>query len=262
MKKWIIRIGIAVLVLIVLVVVAVGLFLDAGIKKGIETVGPMVTKVDVKLAGVSLSLFSGSGKLKGLVVGNPEGYKTPSAISVGEAELGLKPSSIFSDKVIIKTINVQAPEITFETDLKGNNLSKIVANLQAATGGSDTNAAKPKAPAPSSEAKGSKKLQVDNFLITGGKVHVSVTALGGKSATVPLPTIHLTDLGTGPDGITAADLTKKVLQEIEKVALQAANGAVADLKKQAADLSKDFQKDPAGTIDRASKGVGDLFKKK
>src|SRR5512140_2754098 len=126
MKKLVIRLLIALIVLIVLAVLAVSLFLDGAIRRGVETAGPMLTKVDVKLSGVSLSLFSGSGKLKGLVVGNPQGFKTPSAIQVGSASLAVQPGSIFSDKVVIRSINVQAPEITFETDLKGNNISKIM----------------------------------------------------------------------------------------------------------------------------------------
>ncbi len=256
MKKWLVRILVAVVVLIVLAVVAVALFLDSGIKKGVETVGPMLTKVPVKLDSVSVSLLSGSGKIKGLVVGNPEPYKSPSSIQVGTAELALQPGSLLSDKVVIRNINVQGPEITFETDLKGNNLSKILANLDQASGGG-TEPAKPE-----TQAKASRKLQVDNFVVSGGKLHVSVTALGGKSVTVPLPQIQLTALGQGPDGITAAELTKRVLQAIEKEAVAASSSAVADLSKQAGELTKDLQKQATGTLDNATKGIGDLFKKK
>jgi uncharacterized protein involved in outer membrane biogenesis len=259
MKKLLVRILIAFLILVILGVLAVGLFLDAAVKRGIETVGPMVTKVEIKLDAVSLSLLSGSGKVKGLVVGNPEGFKTPSAIQVGLASLALQPSSIFSDKVVIKSVNVQAPEITFETDLKQNNLSKIVANLQAATGGSGQ-ATKPAEP--SKEAKAGKKLQVDDFLISGGKIHVSVTALGSQSTTVPLPEIHLTDLGKGPDGITAAELANRVLSAIEKEAVKASGSAVASLTKDAANLTKGLGTNAAGTIDSVTKGIGGLLKKK
>jgi len=256
MKKWIVRIMIGVVVLIVLAVVAAGLFLDSGIKKGIELVGPRVAQVPVKLDSVSVSLLSGAGQIKGLVVGNPPGYKSPFAIQVGKAELAIKSSSLLSDKVVIRNIDVQAPEVTFETDLQGNNLSKIVSNLEEASGGTN----QPAAPEP--QGKASRKLEVDNLVISGGKIHVSVTALGSKSATVPLPEIHLTGLGQGPDGITAAELTKRVLQAIEKEAVQAASGAVADLGKQAGDLSKGLQKETGGVIDNATKSIGGLFKKK
>src|SRR5262249_23170913 len=159
-----------------------------------------------------------------LLVGNPTGFKSPSAIQVGTASLSLEPKSVFSDKVIIHSINVQQPEITFETDFKGNNLSKILSNVQSATSGADANNT-------ASSKKASKKLQVDDFLISGAKVHVSVTALGGNSATVTLPEIHLSGLGQGPDGITSAELVKLVLQAIEKEALQASASSVTDLSK-------------------------------
>jgi hypothetical protein len=258
MKKLAIRLLIAFAAIVVLAVLAISLFLDSAIKRGIETVGPMVTKVTVKLDSVNLSLLSGSGKVKGFVLGNPEGYKTPSAIQVGSASLALQPGSIFADKVVIRSINVQAPEITFETDLRANNLSKIVANLQSATSGKESAPAK----SGSAEAKASKKLQVDDFLISGGKIHVSLTVLGGKSATVALPEIHLTDLGKDGDGITAGELTKKVLQAIEKEAVQAASSSVADLSKGAANLTKDAATNAVGVAEQVTKGIGGLFKKK
>ena len=125
MKKIIVGLLIALVVVVALAVLAVSLFLDKAIKSGVETFGPKFTKVDVKLQSVSLSLLSGAGTIKGLVVGNPEGFKTPSAISVGEASLALKPGSLLSDKIIIKSIKLQAPEITFETDLRNNNLARF-----------------------------------------------------------------------------------------------------------------------------------------
>src|SRR5947207_3795995 len=185
MKKLIIRV---VVVLLVLLVVAVGAsiyFLGSIVKKGVETVGPQITGTEIKLDSATLSLLSGSGKLKGLLVGNPEGFKTESAIKVGAVSVGVAPGSVFSEKVHVTQVNVQAPEITFEGGLKGNNLSKLLDNVQAATGGGDKTSATPK--------DKSRKLQVDDFVISGGKINLSIDAglLGGKSATVPLPEIHL-----------------------------------------------------------------------
>src|SRR3970040_1891103 len=114
MKKILIRGLIVVVILIVVAVIGITLFLDGAIKKGVETVGPKITKVDIKLDGVSLSIFSGGGSIKGLVVGNPEGYKTPHAISVGKASLSLKPGSLLSDKIVVNSIRVEAPEIIYE----------------------------------------------------------------------------------------------------------------------------------------------------
>jgi uncharacterized protein involved in outer membrane biogenesis len=260
MKKIFIRICIALVVLVVLAALGVHFFLDGAVKRGVETVGPKLTKVDVKLGGVHLSLLSGSGKLKGLVVGNPDPYKTPHSISVGTAALELKPGSLFSDKLIIHSINVEAPEITFEGGLGGNNLSKILANLnESTTGPGGTNV--PNA-TPQEQKKANKKLQVDDFTITGAKLTANITDLGGKSLTIPLPTIHLSNLGTGPDGITAAELTKQVISAIEKESLQAVATHSADIGKAAENLTKGLGKDSGGAVSNVTQGIGNLFKKK
>jgi hypothetical protein len=259
MKKFIIRSLIALLILIVLAVIGVSLFLDAGIKKGVETVGPLVVKVPIKLDSVSLSLLSGSGKIGGLVVGNPEGYKTPSAISVASASLALQPGSLLSDKIVIKSIKVQGPEITYETDLKASNLGKILDNLETSTGGDKEPTKGPEQPKASKPAK---KLQVDEFVIEGGRIHVSVTALGGKSATVPLPPIRLPRMGEGPEGITAAELTKVVLKKVLDSATKEGANAVSELAKGAVLMGKEASKTPVDSAEKVTKGIGDLFKKK
>ena len=263
MKKIIIRLLIALVVLAILVVVAVGMFLDKAIKAGVETVGPRVAKVDIKLNSVGLSLLSGAGTIKGLVVGNPAGYKTPSAISVGEASLAVEPKSLLADKIKVKSIRVESPEITYETNLKESNLSKIMANVQETTGSGQTEPAKPAQPARPQEQKPGKKLEVDEVLITGGKIHVAVTALGGGSATVPLPDIRLQDLGTGPEGITPEALTVKMLGAIEQGTVKAAAGAVSDIAKGAVYMAKGAVGNvSSNAVQSVTKGIGGLFKKK
>jgi hypothetical protein len=261
MTKWILRILVALVVLVVLAVIAVGLFLGAGIKRGVEVVGPMVTGVEVKLESVRLSLLSGSGKVQGFVLGNPKGFHTTNAISVGSASLALSPGSLFSDKIVIKSIAVEGPEITYETSLKSSNLGQIQTNLKQHSGGSPPSTTRTE-PAKPGASKAQKKLEVDDFIITGGKVHVSVsvTALGGKAATVALPTIHLKDLGKGPDGITAEDLATIVLDEVCKQAVSVGASAVADLEKSGAQLKGAVNSAATNAVE-SIKGIGDLFKK-
>jgi len=262
MKKLIFRLLIVLVVLLVLAVAAVGLFLDSTVKREVQTLGSQYTKVDVKLNAVSLSLFSGTGKLTKFVIGNPQSFKSPFAISMDTASLSLSPGSVFANKVVIKSINVQAPEITFEADLTGNNLRKILNNLQETTGGGDKEAAKP-AEAQPAAAKAGKKLQVDDFLINGGKIQLSVTTpMGGKSATLSLPQIHLTALGQGPEGITGPELAKVVLAAIEQEAAKAAASAIPELEKGALYMSKDLGKPGTNTVEKTTKSLGDFFKKK
>jgi uncharacterized protein involved in outer membrane biogenesis len=160
--------------------------------------------------------------------------------------------SLLSDKLVIKSINLQGPEITFETDLIKNNLSKILSNIEESTGGG-------KEPTEPQEPAARKKLQVDDFLISGGKLHVIVSSLSGKSATVPLPEIHLTNLGQSVEGITPAELSKAVFQALETAATKAAASAIDDLQKGAVYLGKEMA---TNAVNKATRGLGDFLPKK
>jgi hypothetical protein len=244
-----------VITLLVLVVVsaAVGiLFLDKIVKTGVETIGPKITGVSINLDEVHIGLLTGSAKVKGLVVGNPDGYKEPEAIRVGGASVGVNSFSVLSDKIVVRSVVIDGPEITFEGGLGGNNLSKIMDNVNGMSqqgGPVSTNSA--------GNPKPSKKIEVDDFLITNAKVHGILVLFGGREVTLPslpLPEIHLTNLGTGPDGITATDLTRAVLQAITSATIKAVGNFGADLGKNVENLG--------GTgVEKIKNGIGSLFGK-
>jgi len=154
---------------------------------------------------------------------------------------------------VIHQIEVIAPEITFEGGLSENNLSRIQANLEKTTGGSggtkDTNA-------PPVAKKEGRKLQVDEFTIAGAKLHVSITELGGQSTTLSIPDIHLTQLGAGPEGITAAQLAQQVLSALEKEAIKVAQDQGVNR------LSKELNKAAGQNAGKLGKKLGDLLKSK
>ena len=251
-----------VIVLVVLAVVAVivaGLFLGNIVKAGMETVGPKITGVPITVDAVHLSLLTGSAKIQGLVVGNPDGYKTPQAISVGVAAVELNPLSALSDKIVVRSIEVRNPEITFEGNpFSGNNLTKIRDNVSAATATGQQPATNQTA---QTAGKPGKKLEVDNFLITGAKVHVSLTGMGGKETTLPLPDIHLTNMGTGADGITATDLTRRVLDALTTATVKAVANAASDIGKGALNLGQGAGKNAGESVNKITKGLGGLFNK-
>jgi uncharacterized protein involved in outer membrane biogenesis len=211
---------ITLVVLAIIGIIIASAFLGDIVKKGVETVGPKITKVSIKLDAVHLSLLTGSATVKGLVVGNPAGYQTPQAISAGMIAVGVNPLSVLSDKIVVRSIHIESPEITFEGGLSGNNLSKIMDNVNAAARSGGTVSTNTTA-----QAKPSKKLEVDDFLITGAKVYVSLADLDGKEMTLPLPPIHLTDLGKNQDGITATELTRSVLDAVVTATVKAVTRA-------------------------------------
>lgn len=265
MKKSLISALIGLILLLFIIVVGVGLFIGPIIKTGVETLGPRITKVPIKLESVDVSVLGGSAAIKGLVVGNPKGFKTPEAIKLGKAELALDVLSVTGDKVVINKVHVVSPEITFDGGLQGNNLSRIMENVNAAAPKDE--AAKSDAPAAGEKgaSKPAPKIQVDDFLISGAKVNIHLTGPIGKEMTVPLPDIHLKDLGKDKDGITPQELVRVVLGQINTATLKAVTEAVTSSGKMIEDLGKDvtkgITKEAGGAVKSVTDSVGNLFGK-
>jgi uncharacterized protein involved in outer membrane biogenesis len=215
-RKWILRALAACAVILAVVILVVAFSLGTIVKRGVENIGPQATKVDVRLKSAEVWLLAWHVQLSGLFIGNPPGYKTASAIEADKVSVRVKPLSAFSDKLVVKSIDVTGPVITLEGGLHDNNLKKIEKNLDAYTASSSS--------APSTgPAKPERKLQVNELVITGAKLLVNTKLSGGHTITLSIPDIHLTDLGTGPEGVTAAEVGQKALHAV----LQAATMALA-----------------------------------
>lgn len=244
MKNNLFKILIGLAVVAVIAIVALVLSLNSIVKNGVIAFGPEVIKAPIQLDGVSISALSGAGEIKGLVIGNPEGFKTPNAVKLGTASLQVKPMSLLGDKIVVQSIKADGAEITFEGSLSGSNLSKIQENVDAYVANLLGSASKDKKSA-------GKKLQVDEIVISNAKINLSMTILGGKSATVALPEIKLTNLGQGADGVTPAEVIKVVLKEVMTKTTAAVAGFLSGSGKAVLDGAKGV-----------TKGLGDLFKKK
>lgn len=267
-KKLIIGILLVLVALAIIVALVVASKLDAIVKAGIETAGPSLTKTTVQLDDVTLHLFSGSGAIKGLVIGSPKGYNADYTMKLGNAQLALKPSSLFSDKVVIDDLTIEGPEIILQGSLNDNNLTALQKNVNDAVGGGSGQ--KPSASSTTPSQPGAqKKLQVNHFKLAGAKVHLQLKILGGKEVTVAAPDVEMSNLGTGPDGITAAELVKDSLNKLTEGVLTAAAKSAADLGKEAVGeagkiatgAANEATKDATGAVGKATDGLKNLFKK-
>jgi uncharacterized protein involved in outer membrane biogenesis len=249
-RKWILRAVAGLVVVLVVVIVAVAFSLGAIVKKGVERIGPSATQVDVKLKSAEVWLLAWRVQLTGLVLGNPPGCKTPSAIAVDSVSVRVKPGSVFSDKLVVESIKVAAPVITLEGGLRDNNLKKIEKNLNDYIGRSST---APNSSAPtSSPAKPARKFQVNELVITGAKLQVNTVLSAGRTITLSIPDIHLTDLGTGPQGITGVEVGQRALHAV----LEAATTAVA---RNASGLGEGAVGGAKGAVKKATDTLKGLF---
>jgi uncharacterized protein involved in outer membrane biogenesis len=255
------RIGIGVLVAVVVVVVVALFLLNPLIKSAVEKGGPAITKTSLTLEKVALSPFSGNGELKGLVIGNPEGFKTPSAIQLGSLKISLDPGSVLSDKMVIHSISIEGPEITYEAGLKGSNIGKLLENME----GEKPAEQKPEEqePAEKPETPG-KKVVIEDFVLSGGRIHLSAALMQGKAMTVPLPTVHLTDIGKEKGGASVREVVSRVMRAVADAVTGAVAGSVQIVGKGAeavGDAAKEGVQAAGGAALKGAEAVGDAAKK-
>lgn len=222
MKKVLIIGGIVVVVAIVAVLVLLG-NINKIVKKGVETTGSIILKVPVTLDSVDISFFSGSGELKGLTVGNPEGYKTDYAFQIDRLKVKLDVKSVTSDKIHINEIIIDSPNIIYEGSIGKSNINQLMENIKALTGDGGG-----KEQGPTTESQG-KKLQIDYFIIRNASISASTGILQGKKLTFPLPTIELKDIGKERD-TNVSDVIKRVLMAINKAVIPAVQKEIFNIE--------------------------------
>ena len=262
MKKILSIVGIVVVVVIVVVV----LFLGSIVKTAIETVGPEVAGVSMTVDKVRVYLLGGNVRVKGLVIGNPEGFNTPSAMKLGDFKVDLKVASLLTDTIVIKQILIDAPEITYEKGLKSSNLSTLVDNLAPAE--EQEEPVEEEAEKPKKKKDAAKKVIIEDFQLNNAKVNVTITALGGKKMTLPLPSIQMQDIGKDTGGTDIQEVISEVFASITDAigsALASSGDFAGDALKDAGGALKDIGgsasesvKDAAGNL---KKGIGGLFGK-
>jgi hypothetical protein len=186
---------------------------DAIIKRAIESYGPQVTGVSVKVGSVKLEPLDGRGAIRGLEVGNPKGFKAPRALSLGEMRLALDPASLAADVVHISEVSLKAPSITYERGANGDNLSAIQRHIESYL---------PKT------AKGPER----RFIIDHVQVRKARVSYGG-AVDVDVPDLQLRDLGRKAGGATAAEITREIWTAVTRQALAAAPASLRGLQERA-----------------------------
>jgi hypothetical protein len=196
---------------------------DALIKQAIERFGPQVTGVSVRVASVRIEPFDGSGEIRGLELGNPEGYKAPHALSLAEVRLAVDPASLASDVVRIKELTLEAPSITYEKGPGGDNLSAIQKHIESVL---------PKAEPARGDSKAEKRAKERRFIIDRVQVHKARVSYGG-TLNVDVPDLQLRDLGRKSGGATAAQITQEVWTAVTRQAIASAPATIRGLEERA-----------------------------
>jgi len=213
------RLAIILVIAIAAILIAAALFLSPIVKAAVEKGAPPMLGVPVTLDRPGINLLAGKINLKNLVVGNPDGYKTDYAFKLGQFKIDMQMSTLGSDTMVIKDILIDGPEICYEMGLGNSNIGMILDNLKK-----KTPAEKPEAEKEEPKEAGT-KVQIDNFVISGAKLKVSAKMMGGQAVTIPLPTIHLKDLGKKNEGASITDVITEVMNAVAGAIAEAVAGA-------------------------------------
>lgn len=190
---------------------------NPGIRCSVEICGSGLLGAPVALDEADVSLFAHSGELRGLHVGNPEGFVGPLAADLGTVRLDLAPESFSGPVVAVRSLEIDAPALTYERRASGaSNLDVLLSNaLESAR---TEQAARAVRALEGDEPGGGQFLRIDVLVVRGATL-----ALGPGAAPLPLPDLRLEGIGHGRSegGVVPAEAVATVLGALARAADQA-----------------------------------------
>ena len=235
-KKLLIVVGGVLLVLIVFIWQVVA-NLDSIVAGVIEDVGSETLKTQVSVSGVSIDLKAGKAGIAGLTIANPDVYSSAKLFDMEGIEIDLDIKSMNEDVLVIESIRINNPKISFEgTASGGSNMQSLLDNIDSA----------PESEGGAEEGKGL-KLIIDNFEFSGGVVRASSEAKPGEQLDLTLPAIKMSGIGRSQGGVTSDVAIKQITNEL-------LNAVIVSAVK--AGVSKALEEKKKGFMDK----LGDKLK--
>ena len=231
------------------------------IKAAVENVGPRMTQTRVALAAAEMDILRGTGSLRGLEIGNPDGFETRTAVQLGSISFAV--DSVRSNPILIREIIIDHPTVTYEHDFGGpSNIEVIRENIKAftAAGGSaasrasgSTGSATASAMDDRDEGQG-RKVIIEDLHILGANVSISAKGFRGKTVTQTLPEIHLTDIGKDRGGVTPAAAAQEIMAALTSQVTEFARST--DIPVLLGIKIETIGKNVGGAIEAIGKGLG------
>jgi uncharacterized protein involved in outer membrane biogenesis len=198
--------------------------LDGMVKTAIETYGSQATETTVLVDSVQIVLKDGSGAIRGLTVGNPQGFAAPQAFSLGQVATQVDLKSLSEEVTVIEHIIVQAPVVFFELNEAGKtNLGVLKQNLSSASSGTSASSSANR------DSGAEPKFIIRKLLFTDGNIHARAVALN-QDYELKLPRIEMSNLG-GKNGATPKQIAEQVLKTLT-------DRSLAEVQKQGIDQYK------------------------
>ncbi len=233
--RGLIKVGIGLVVVVVVLAIAALFFLGPLVKTTVNTVGPKVLGVPVNVKHAAIYPLSGSLRLEGVTIGNPEGYSSDALFTLKEVRISVDIASLPGNgPIVIKELAIIEPQVTYELAGGKSNIEALTAKLPKSE--------KPKDPQPAQNKKEPRKVIIDLLEFRDGQLTYRAKMTLGQAVPLPLPNLRLTAIGRSKGGIQAEDAVAKVLVELLNVvgtAVAKVGTAVLDTGKAAVNAGKD-----------------------
>jgi hypothetical protein len=214
-KKILLYVGGGILALLVAAYLILIFCCGSIVRSRINADGPRLTQTKVELSAAQLSPLSGTGTLLGLSVGNPKGWSDAEAFHLGRIHIDVVASSVFSDHIVINEIDIDDPELLYETHLISSNIGDLIKNISKAG---------KKPAAESTEVKNGRKVTFVIKKLRLEKGHVTL-GVGPTAVKLDLPATEFDNLGSGA-GVSAEELSLLIMRTIASDIVKGAAGGV------------------------------------
>lgn len=177
-----------------------------------ERIASQTLKVDVEIGSVDISFQEKKVSVHKITVANPPGYKNAKAVTIDL--MSIQAETLSQELLNFSNAQLKGMTVNLEVTPKGTNLSDIQKNINI--------------PANNKSAKEDQaavtKVMLKNFIAEGATINPSVTLLETQDLQpVTIPDIHLKDIGTRENGVTAQKAVARIWQEVSKKSLNTAN---------------------------------------
>jgi len=234
--------------IIILVIIGGGLAylltnLNFLVKFAIEKYGSQTTQTAVRVRSVQIRLKDAAGRIEGLTVANPPGFKAKNAFSLGEIGVDIDLHSLRSETIGIDEIIIRAPEIFVELNQeRKNNLKELMNNLPSGSQKQSSSGGKEK---PSKNTY----LYIHRILFEKARLFAEIVPVN-KTYDLKMRSIEMRNLRGTPEQIAAqvvSRLSEQALDEVKRKGIDQTAKKVRDytksqLSKQKTKLAKPLKK--------------------
>jgi len=211
MKKLLISVLCAALFVVMVSLVAV-FNLGTIVKIAVNSYGPDITKTEIRVDKAEVSVFQAQAGLENFVLGNPKGFSSPNAITVGSIHVDVDETTLMKDTIIIDRIEVLSPEITYEIKGATDNFQEIIDNLKKPE--KFDNTGNKEKSEKTSEKKDGKKFVIRDLILKNIKVKTAAAFAGGDIISTTISEIHLKNIGEKQNGVDMAQAFLLVINEL------------------------------------------------